>query len=559
MKHNRPIISGAAAATILVIITSPAETWAAPYEHVLYLSIDGLHESDLADPNLAADMPNIAELRTHGVTYTNCFTPGPTDSFPGSMAAFTGATPKTTGIYYDHAFSRSLYAPDVTLSTLPAAPGTVLDSTGSLDYNSLLLGGGNATGTSDGPFNVASINPATLPQKLVNGQLVRVYPHELLQVNTVFDVAHAAGLRTAYIDKHPAYDILNGPLGTGLDDFYAVESDAKVKLEGTGSTAHLVDQFTTTTGVGGLKKISNSTNLSNAYDDIKLQALMNQIDGKTSTGGAVPGGAVPAIFGMNFIALNTAQRLFAGGIDESTGPSADVHLALSHTDASVGAVINELKANDLWNSTLIVLTAKHGNSPRVGSAIDLPSTTYTSALDAAGIQLASFEQDDSLLYWLADPNQTAQAKLTLQGMVGIDTIYAGSAELLAAGFGDPALDDRTPNLIVKLQPGYVVADSAKRAEHGGFSEDDAHVALIVSSGSLDSSIANTTNNTLVTSTQIAVTTLDALGLDPSQLQGAVIENTKSLPDLVALPEPSALALLCLGGLALLRKRPRKTS
>src|SRR5262245_25245088 len=143
---------------VMATLLLGATAMAAPYEHVLYLSIDGFHESDLADPNLAADMPNIADLRTHGVTYTNCFTPGPTDSFPGTMAEFTGATPKTTGIYYDHAYSRSLYAPGVTLAALPAAPGTVLDSTGSLDFNPTLLGGGDVAGASDGSFNSDSIN-----------------------------------------------------------------------------------------------------------------------------------------------------------------------------------------------------------------------------------------------------------------------------------------------------------------------------------------------------------------------------------------------------------------
>lgn len=524
----------------------------AAYVHVLYISVDGLHESDLADPSLASDIPNIRDLQAHGVTYTNCYTPGPTDSFPGAVAEFTGASPKTTGIYYDHAYSRSLYSPAVTIDTLPPSPGTVLDSTGSLDYNSLLLGGGDANGFSDGTFNSASIDPSKLPQKLVNGALVRVYPHELLQVNTVFEVAHAAGLRTAYIDKHLSYDLVKGPSGNGLDDFYAAESDAKVKIQGTGTAARLVDQQTTTTGTSGLKKISNSIALSNAYDDLRLGALINEIDGKTSTGQPVPGDVTPAIFGMNFVALGNAQRLATGGIDPASGPSADLHLALSHIDLSVGSVVAELKTRGLWDTTLVVLTAKHGNSPRVGAATDLPSTYYTNALAAAGIGLASLEQDDSLLYWLSDPSQTAQAKSVLGNIADnhIDTIYAGSSELLAAGFGDPSTDDRTPDLIVKLQPGYIVSDSAKRAEHGGFSEDDAHVALVLASGGLDPSLEGTSVTSNVETTQIAVTALNALGLDPAQLQGAAIEGTQALP----VPEPAASALLVLAGATVLAGR-----
>ena len=123
-------------------------------------------------------------------------------------------------------------------------------------------------------------------------KMVPVFPHELLKVNTIFEIAHAAGLRTAYIDKHPAYEIVNGPSGTGLDDFYAPESEAKVKIEGDGKEAHLVDAATA--GAKRLGKISKNIDLSNAYDDLRLAALLHQIDGQTSAGAAAPNNAVPA-------------------------------------------------------------------------------------------------------------------------------------------------------------------------------------------------------------------------------------------------------------------------
>jgi hypothetical protein len=71
----------------------------------------------------------------------------------------------------------------------------------------------------------------------------------------------------------------------------------------------------------------------------------------------------------------------------------------------------------------------------------------------------------------------------------------------------------------------------KRAEHGGFSEADTHVALIVGGGTLDKGLQGTSVNKAVTTKQIAVTTLEALGLDPSKLQGANIEGTVALPGL----------------------------
>ena len=41
------------------------------------------------------------------------------------------------------------------------------------------------------------IDPAKLPLRLVNGICTPVYPHDYLKVNTIYEVAHAARLRTA--------------------------------------------------------------------------------------------------------------------------------------------------------------------------------------------------------------------------------------------------------------------------------------------------------------------------------------------------------------------------
>lgn len=89
---------------------------------------------------------------------------------------------------------------------------------------------------------------------------------------------------------------------------------------------------------------------------------------------------------------------------------------------------------------------------------------------------------------------------------------------------------------MKLKPGYVLvgnpANPTKQAEHDGFSEDDTHVALVVG-GNVPSDVQGTKQTDRVNTTQIAVTTLDSLGLDPNDLQGAVAENTQELPGLFA--------------------------
>jgi len=86
--------------------------------HVLLLSIDGLHAVDLN--RYVANNPNstLAQLTAHGRTYTNATSTKPSDSFPGLLAMVTGGTPRSTGVYYDDGWDRSL-AP----ASGPCVPG----------------------------------------------------------------------------------------------------------------------------------------------------------------------------------------------------------------------------------------------------------------------------------------------------------------------------------------------------------------------------------------------------------------------------------------------------
>ena len=114
----------------------------------------------------------------------------PSDSFPGTLAYLTGAGPATTGIYYDVGYSRSLI-------TSGATSGNVLGSqvklTEILDKNFDVLDGGGDSG-----FGSLSESNMSLDPKR---DLAPMYPHEYLNINTIFEVAHAAGLRTVMMDK----------------------------------------------------------------------------------------------------------------------------------------------------------------------------------------------------------------------------------------------------------------------------------------------------------------------------------------------------------------------
>src|SRR6478672_11096498 len=194
--------------------------------HVLLLSVDGLHQSDLDRYVLTHPASALARLVHSGTSYTHASTPVPSDSFPGMVGQVTGGNPRTTGIYYDDTWNRSLLPAGTTHCT-GVAPGAEVAFTEAADKDQTRLDAGQ--GLPNLPADILQmtghaeslLNPAALP--VDPRTCTPVMPHQALKVNTVFEVAKHAGLRTAWSDKHPAYEILGGPSGTGLDDLFPPE------------------------------------------------------------------------------------------------------------------------------------------------------------------------------------------------------------------------------------------------------------------------------------------------------------------------------------------------
>jgi hypothetical protein len=455
-------------------------------DHVLLLSVDGLHEKDLE--RYVAQNPSsaMARLVGSGISYTHAQTSRPSDSFPGLMAQLTGGSPQTTGVWYDDSFDRSLFPPG---SNCAGTPGTrvLFDETLDLDPTQLNGGGG--------------LDPNKFPLSNAGGVCTPFAPHQYVRVNNVFEVIHATGSRTAWSDKHLAYDLVRGPSGTGVDDLYTPEIAA---TDGT---------------VGGTE----------TYDDLKVTALLHEIDGLDSSGQNPA--AVPALFGMNFQAVSVTQKAATGGyLDASATPSAPLADALAHTDASLAKLLAELKAQALDQTTLVILSAKHGNSPidpSLRKAVN--DSALTSALQGM-LGNGRFQADDGVLVWLQDQSAAnvaqAQAALSaISALAGFDqgTLFARTD--LSAMYDDPTQDSRTPDLIIRSNPGVIYTTGTKIAEHGGFSEDDVHVPLVLSNPAFQ----QTRNDSNVQTTQIAPTLLLALGLDPSALDAVKAEGTQVLP------------------------------
>jgi len=196
-------------------------------KRVLLLSIDGFHAVDLANCTTAGTCPNLQRLAGHGSTYTHASTTKPSDSFPGLLAQLTGGTSLTTGVFYDDSYDRSFFAPG---GTCAGTPGTEMNYAEPLDTNLHSIDGGvNASLT--GLNSAVAIDPTHLVDQGHSGACNPVWPHNIVRANTIFGVIHAHHMRTAWSDKHPAYDIINGTdpsqpkngPGTNVDDFFAPE------------------------------------------------------------------------------------------------------------------------------------------------------------------------------------------------------------------------------------------------------------------------------------------------------------------------------------------------
>ena len=537
---------------------------------VLLVSIDGMHAVDYLNcsqgiagvNNGEPYCPNLAKLGQTAVNYLDTSTSRPSDSFPGLTTIISGATPRLHGAFYDVAYDR-VYAPP-TIATgnglaggtcTPNQPnGTTSEYEEGIDKNQQFLNGIDGISTSNGDGGINSIDPKKLIRDPFNN-CAPVYPWNFVRTNTIFGVIHGAGGYTAWSDKHPAYSSVSGPGdGSNVDDFYAPEINSNVVALPGVQTALGLKCSPVPDPNSDLSAWTNSFQNIQCYDTLKVNAILNEIDGynhnrhhKTQ---------VPNVFGMNFQAVSVGQKLIektagSGGYLDATGtPSALLLGEIQFVDAAIGRWTAELKSQRLLDSTLIIITAKHGQSPidsprYTGITSSGPVTTSPSQLidgclpaseSNAGGQIGPTEDDVSLL-WLTSSCNAASEVQVLEtqspasgNVAGIGQIFWGSS--LSQLFNPPGLpptgDPRTPDIIVTPNIGVTYSGSSKKqAEHGGFSHDDTNVMILVS----NPRIAAKTLTTPVQTAQVAPTILEALGLDTDALDGVRVQGTQPLPGL----------------------------
>jgi len=487
--------------------------------HILLISVDGMTELDYQlwvknNPTSA-----IGQLAAQGLHYTNAYATKPGDSIPATVGIFTGATPAVAGLYYDDYYNRAWFVPTDTTCTTPA--GTVGSLKQDIDFNpNVVDGGASANGG-------AQINPALLPKRLLNGNCVPVYPHNQMRVNDVFEVVKETykGV-TAFSEKRPSYEFLQGPSGNGVSDLFLLEINANSAL--------------------------NTLPTCEAFDSLRAAAVLNWIKGKDHTGTTTIG--VPQIFGMNFQSVNAAKKDYgtSGYIDSIGDPDANLEAALTYVDQNIGSFVSALAAAGLTESTAVIVMAKHGEAPQDPAHRNVQSTAASGGIPAlltaqgltpittGTLKATNYKitNKTAALIWLGNQALTetiAAALIASSNSPGnplnIAKVLWGSS--LQELFPDPTVDAAPPDIVVipNLGTNYesptVVPPSA--AEHGGFNEDELHVPITIVHNTVKAGLVKAP----VTTTQLAPTMLNLLNIDPRALMGVTLEGTAILPQIPA--------------------------
>ncbi|MGB7437301.1 MAG: alkaline phosphatase family protein [Candidatus Acidiferrum sp.] len=530
-------------------------------KHVLLISIDGMHAVDFYNcahgiagvNNGDPYCPNLAALGQKGINYVGTISSRPSDSFPGIAALVTGGTPKSTGIYYDVAYDRSLDPPQITTGTglaggscepygLPS--GTTTDYDQGIEFDDTALNGG-APGAPITEGGVASIDPKKLVRDPQKG-CAPVYPWNFVRTNTIFGVVHAAGGYTAWIDKHASYSMVGGPGGSGLNDYYSPEVDsAVVKLPGVSTSEGVSCATIRDTNPNGATWASSFLNIQ-CYDALKVNALLNEIAGKTHNGRPAE---IPAVFGMNFQSVYIGESVYEpgtgkGGYQNAAAlPSAQLAGEIGFVDASIGDIVNALQRAGIYDDTLIIITAKHGESPIDTSSYvadtNTPATLLGSAipysespLNTTGIGAT---EDDVSVLWLKPGASVTSAVELLEknaSAIGLGQIFYGPSLALNYNIGglESWQDPRSPDIIVAPNVGVTYSGSTTMiGDHGGFAHDDTNVILLVTNPSFSAQ----TVSAPVATAQVAPTILSALGLNPILLDAVKQEGTAVLPEVAA--------------------------
>jgi Type I phosphodiesterase / nucleotide pyrophosphatase len=219
----------------------------------------------------------------------------------------------------------------------------------------------------------------------------------------------------------------------------------------------------------------------------KVQAIINEIDELNHEGTAAK--PVPNVFGMNFHAVSVGEKLIenstnqTGGYEDGVGtPTPPLLNEIIFVDNAIGKFVAELKKRGLYQTTAIIITAKHGQSPidpnRVlripadNSSDQPPSMILSPTGVGPGYPVVQALEDGISLIWLKHHSDTLKDVTLLEasaatiGANGGEIFYGRNLDLM---FSDPTTPEgsRTPDIIVAPNVGVIYTGGKKKpAEHG---------------------------------------------------------------------------------------------
>lgn len=378
---------------------------------------------DAALPGMinSQDAPFITSLGTTGTHFTNVDSALPGDSITDITADLTGTFPTQSGmiyeLFYDHHYQQTIELDETPI--LP--PGFTLKTAGNL-----------------------------------------------VKAETIFQAAKAAGLRTEFTAKYPAYSIENGPESLG--------------------PSPSIDVLRTPT-------FANFTGTPQQYDEMNFEHMRNDI---------LSGPNRPNLYVIYAVAPNTIEKQFGLGTPE-------IPQIISFEDNQIKETVNAFKQAGIYDQTDVIVTSDHGNTA-VNTAIpDSGTGSIQQYLIDHGIPVLQVTADQVYLVWLQNRAQTSAAisllsSKSVRAQFGIRNILDQN-DLRALHAAPP---DRTPDFAVQPTIGqngtpavvYTSPPLGKHVEHGGFNSSDTNVPLFVSGPGFNQGV---TSNEHVYTMQIAPT------------------------------------------------------
>ena len=237
-------------------------------KYTLWVSMDGVLPSMITPQ----DAPFITSLAQTGTHFTDATTAVPGDSITDWTADLAGTFPTQTGLVYETIYDRH-YNQVIELDETPILPpGFTLQNAGNL----------------------------------VNAE-------------TIFQAAKAAGLRTEFDTKYPAYSIENGPARFG--------------------PSPSIDVLRTST-------FANFPGTPQQYDDIYYSNIRSDV---------LSGPNRPNLYVLYAVSPNSIEKQF--GIN-----APQVAQVISFEDNEIKQTVDAFKQAGIYNQTDIVVTSDHGNT-----------------------------------------------------------------------------------------------------------------------------------------------------------------------------------------------------